>query len=91
MIYYDLLLALKGEVAKAVDELFGAAYANQTHSQDLLLIDQHGSYSEMLADSRVRGAHVRERGAPCVRASTNAKRPRLPDGKRGRVFAAVAS
>ena len=57
MIFYDLILALKDGVAAAVDDLFGAAYANQTHSQDLLLIDQHGSYSEMLADLRVRGAH----------------------------------
>ena len=36
MIYYDLLLALKGEVAEAVDELFGAAYANQGKLEEAL-------------------------------------------------------
>lgn len=57
MIFRDLLLKLKDGVGAAVDELFAAASKNQTHPQDVLLIDQHGSYDEMLADPRVRGKH----------------------------------
>jgi hypothetical protein len=57
MIFRDLILQLKEGVATAVQELFSTAHAKQTHGQDLLLVDQHGFYSEVLADSRVRAQH----------------------------------
>lgn len=57
MIFVDLLNELKDEVTEAVDELFKAAWDNQTHPQDLLLIDQHGFYNEMLTDPEVQENH----------------------------------
>ena len=51
MIFRDLLIELKDEVSKAVNELFAAAFANQTHPNDLLLVDQHGLYDQLIAES----------------------------------------
>jgi hypothetical protein len=55
MIFKDLIEELNDNVAAAVNELFSAAYANQTHPQDLLLVDQHGFHNEPLAGHRVAG------------------------------------
>ena len=57
MIFYDLLQELEPEVTSAVDELFEAAWENQTHPQDLLLVDQHGFYDDVLANPRIREQH----------------------------------
>jgi len=57
MIFKELLDELKDDISSAVNELFLAAWKNQTHPQDLLLIDQHGFYSEMLADPTVQKTH----------------------------------
>ena len=54
MIFRDLILELKDEVGAAVLELFTAAAENQTHPQDLLLVDQHGFYNERLAHPKIR-------------------------------------
>ena len=48
MIFIDLIQELNDTVRDAVDELFDAAVRNQSHPQDLLLVDQHGHYDEML-------------------------------------------
>lgn len=57
MIFIDLIRELENSVTEAVDELFNAAWANQTHPQDMLLADQHGFHSEMLAGPLVRKQH----------------------------------
>ena len=47
MIFKDLILELQepvSTVSTAVEELFNAAYAHQTHPQDLLLVHQHGFF-----------------------------------------------
>ena len=49
MIFKDLIEELNDTVKNAVDQLFDAAWCNQSHPQDMLLVDQHGFYSEMLA------------------------------------------
>ena len=50
MIFIDLIEQLNDTVRNAVHELFDAAWTNQTHPQDLLLVDQHGFYDQMLAE-----------------------------------------
>lgn len=55
MIFKDLIEDLGENVAAAVNELFDVAQANQTHPQDLLLVDQHGFQNERLAGHRVAG------------------------------------
>lgn len=50
MIFIDLIQELKDTVTEAVEELFKAAWTNQSHPQDMLLVDQHGFYNEMLAN-----------------------------------------
>ena len=50
MIFIDLIQELNDTVRNAVHELFDAAWTNQTHPQDLLLVDQHGFHDQMLAD-----------------------------------------
>lgn len=57
MIFVELLDELKDNTAQAVDELFQAAWDNQTHPQDLLLVDQHGFYSEMIGNPEVQKKH----------------------------------
>lgn len=57
MLLHDLILELRGGVAAAVEELFTAAYANQTHPQVLLLVDQHGFYRAELVNTRPHGSH----------------------------------
>ena len=52
MIFVDLIQKLNDTVRDAVDELFDVAWTNQSHPQDLLLVDQHGFYDQMLADNR---------------------------------------
>ncbi len=54
MIFCDLISELESDVKAAVDELFKAAWTNQTHEQDLLLTDQHGYYYDLLAKPAVR-------------------------------------
>jgi hypothetical protein len=44
MIYQESLSKFKTEVAEAIEELFELAYKNQSHPQDLLLVDQHGFF-----------------------------------------------
>jgi len=48
MIFRDLLEERTGAVQAAVKELFETAYANQTHPQDLLLVDQHGFFNRLV-------------------------------------------
>lgn len=55
MLFNDLIRDLRDGVVTAVDELFSAAYAHQAHPQDLLLVDQHGFYSEALANAPLQG------------------------------------
>jgi hypothetical protein len=55
MLFHNLIIELRTDVAAAVDELFNAAYARQTHPQDLLLVDQHGFHCEVLASPYVIG------------------------------------
>src|SRR5690625_996205 len=57
MIYQESLSKFKTEVVEAVEELFSFAYKNQTHPQDLLLVDQHGFFDEMLAKPEVKARH----------------------------------
>jgi hypothetical protein len=57
MIFADLIQELDEDVTDAVDELFEAAWSNQSHPQDMLLVDQHGFYYELLADPLVRERH----------------------------------
>ena len=52
MIFIDLIQELNDTVRGAVDELFHVAWTNQSHPQDMLLVDQHGFYEQMLADDR---------------------------------------
>ncbi len=49
MIFNDLIQELNEDVRNAIDELFNAAWTNQSHPQDLLLIDQHGYYDNVFA------------------------------------------
>ena len=49
MIFNDLIQELNEDVRNAVDELFNAAWTNQSHPQDLLLVDQHGYFCNVLA------------------------------------------
>jgi len=58
MIFKDLIDELQGVVAQAVEELFNAAWMNQSHPQDMLLVDQHGFYEEFLVDKQVREHHI---------------------------------
>lgn len=46
MIFKETLDKFKMEVEEALDELFGAVKTNQTHEQDLLLIEINGFYEE---------------------------------------------
>lgn len=57
MLYQETLKNFKKRVREAIEELFQCAFDNQTHPQDLLLIDQHGFVSEMLAKPEVREHH----------------------------------
>ena len=57
MLFQDLLEDLSEEVNSAVSEFFEAAWENQTHPQDLLLVDQHGFYSEELAKPSIQEKH----------------------------------
>ena len=50
MIFIDLIEGLNDAVRNAVEELFDAAWKNQSHPQDMLLVDQHGFHNQMLAD-----------------------------------------
>ena len=52
MIFNDLILEFNDTVKAAVDELFKAAWTNQSHPQDMLLVDQHGFYDKMLAKAQ---------------------------------------
>jgi hypothetical protein len=45
MIFSDNLKTQSPTVEKGVAELFDAAFNNQSHPQDLLLVDQHGFYN----------------------------------------------
>ena len=54
MIFIDLVRELEDSVTEAVDDLFNAAWTNQSHPQDMLLADQHGFYNEILANPLVR-------------------------------------
>ena len=49
MIFIDLIQELNDTVRNAVNELFDAAWRNQSHPQDMLLVDQHGFYDNRLA------------------------------------------
>ena len=49
MIFNDLIRELNDTVKNAVDELFDAARTNQSHPQDMLLVDQHGFYDKRMA------------------------------------------
>lgn len=49
-----MLDGLLPDVTIAVDNLFDMAWRNQTHPQDLLLVDQHGFYSDKFAGHSVR-------------------------------------
>jgi hypothetical protein len=49
MIFRDLILELKDNVGAAVEELFSTAAKNQSHPQDVLLVDQHGFFNDDLA------------------------------------------
>ncbi len=51
MIFRDLLTALHGDVAAAVNELFATAEKCQTHPQDILLVLEHGFYCEGVAQA----------------------------------------
>lgn len=42
------MIFLKEDVTEAVNELFRAAWDKQSYPQDLLLIEQHGFFSELL-------------------------------------------
>jgi len=55
MIFKELIEDLRHSVAAAVNELFGAAEANQTHPQDLLLVDQHGFHSQQHTPANAAG------------------------------------
>lgn len=57
MIVAELLEKNDSAVREGIDELFAAAESNQTHEQDILLIDQHGFYDELLAQPDVREEH----------------------------------
>jgi hypothetical protein len=57
MIVAELLEENKSAVREGVNELFAAAESNQTHEQDILLVDQHGFYDELLAEPEVREEH----------------------------------
>ena len=57
MIVRELLKENKPAVREAIDELFAAAESNQTHEQDIFLVDQHGFYHELLAQPEVRKTH----------------------------------
>ena len=52
MIFNDLIQELNDTVKDVVNELFKAAWTNQSHPQDMLLVDQHGFYDKMLANVR---------------------------------------
>lgn len=54
MIVAELLEENEAAVREGVNELFAVAESNQTHEQDILLIDQHGFYDELLAQTEVR-------------------------------------
>jgi hypothetical protein len=53
MIIAELLARFSETVKIAVEELFTHAYTNQTHTQDLLLVDQHGFYSPLLSNAKL--------------------------------------
>jgi hypothetical protein len=55
MLFRNLILELRDGVASAVEELFSAAHSHQTHPQDLLLVDQHGFYWDVLANAETSG------------------------------------
>lgn len=57
MIVAELLEENNPAVREAIDELFAAAESNQTHEQDIFLVDQHGFYQELLAQPEVREEH----------------------------------
>ncbi len=59
MIIAELLEEKKTAVREGINELFAAAESNQTHEQDILLVDQHGFYQDLLAQSDVREKHGR--------------------------------
>lgn len=54
MIFGDALKRLRPEVAAAVDQLFAAAWKNQSHPQDLLLLIQNGHHNTMIANGSAR-------------------------------------
>jgi len=57
MLFYELLSQLTPNVQNSIEEVFSTAFQNQTHEQDLLLVDQHGFYNEVFDQPKVKERH----------------------------------
>ena len=54
MLFRNILDGFQCEVDEALDELFDMAKANQSHEQDLLLLEINGFYNASLDEARIK-------------------------------------